>query len=181
MHVISKDNPAFYFTAVAKDRLPVFQTDKIKFIVCEAIAEAKKSGGFALYAYVIMPDHLHLITDSFLKPSETLRYLNGIISHRVLGYLKENNFRSSLEKLRQEDKKRNYKYSLWNHHNNTFSITNEGTMMQKVNYIHQNPVEANLAKKAEDYFFSSARFWRGCPREDESLEVDLKKIKWRRS
>lgn len=181
MHVISKDNPAYYFTTVAKDRLPVFQTGKIKFIVCEAISEAKKSGGFALYAYVVMPDHLHLITDSFLKPSNTLRYLNGIVSRRVIDYLKKNNFQSSLEKLRQEAKKRNYKYSLWEHHNNTFSITNEATMMQKVNYIHQNPVKANLAETAENYLFSSARIWRGCPREDEPLEVDLKKIKWRKS
>ncbi len=180
MHIISIDNPAFYFTSVAKDRLPVFQTDKIKFLTCEAIAEAKKSSGFALYAYVIMPDHFHSITDSFLDSSDTLRYLNGIISRRIINYLKENDYQSSLIKLRQEDKKRNYKYSLWEHHNNTFSITGETTLMQKVNYIHQNPVRAGLVERAEEYLFSSARIWRGCPREDEPLEVDLKNIKWRR-
>ena len=59
MHIISKDNPAFYITAVAKDRLPVFRTDAIKLITCNALDEARKSAGFAIYAYVIMPDHLH--------------------------------------------------------------------------------------------------------------------------
>jgi REP element-mobilizing transposase RayT len=64
MHTISRDDPAFYITAVAKNRLPVFRTDAIKAITCNALAEARKSAGFSIYAYVIMPDHLHAITDS---------------------------------------------------------------------------------------------------------------------
>ena len=30
MDIISRDNPCFYLTSVAKDRLPVFRTDEIK-------------------------------------------------------------------------------------------------------------------------------------------------------
>ena len=59
MHVISRDSPCFYLTSVAKNRLPVFRTDEMKTITCAALGEARKSGGFALYAYVIMVDHLH--------------------------------------------------------------------------------------------------------------------------
>jgi REP element-mobilizing transposase RayT len=72
MHTISRDTPALYLTAVARDRLPVFRTDTIKLITCAALDEARKSGGFAIYSYVIMPDHLHAITDSVLKPSKVL-------------------------------------------------------------------------------------------------------------
>ena len=68
MHTISRDTPALYITAVAKDRLPVFRTDAIKVITCNALDEARKSGGFSIYAYVIMPDHLHAITDSIANP-----------------------------------------------------------------------------------------------------------------
>jgi len=53
--------------------------------------------------------------------------------------------------------------------------------MQKVNYIHQNPVRAGLVERAEDYRWSSARHWLKCPRDDEPLRVDLDKIAWRRS
>jgi REP element-mobilizing transposase RayT len=56
MHVISRDSPCYFLTSVAKDRLPVFQTEEIKEIACKALDEARKSGKFALYAYVIMPD-----------------------------------------------------------------------------------------------------------------------------
>ena len=126
-----------------------------------------------------MPDHLQLITDGARQISDVLRYTNGITAKRVIDYLKENNFTSSLLKLRQETKSRNYKHSLFEHHPNAFAITSEATFMQKVNYIHQNPVRAGLVEKAEDYKFSSVRIWRGNPLTDEPLKVDADKIKWR--
>src|SRR4051794_28887573 len=100
MFTISKDSQALYITAVAKDRLPVFQTDAIKTITCQAIDEARTSCGFLLFAYVIMPDHMHLLADSPRKPSEVLRYIKGTIAHRVIERPKEKNYESSLEKLR---------------------------------------------------------------------------------
>ena len=48
---------------------------------------ARRSAGFALFAYVIMPEHLHVLADGILQASETLRYINGILSRRVIGYL----------------------------------------------------------------------------------------------
>lgn len=132
MHIISRDDPAFYITAVAKDRLPIFRTSAIKIITCNALDEVLKSAGFSIYAYVIMPDHLHLITDSSRKPSETLRYINGIISRRVIDHLKEHRHNASLQKLRHETKDRGYRYSLWDHHSNVFSIYSEDMFMQLI-------------------------------------------------
>jgi putative transposase len=180
MHIISRDEPAFYITAVAKDRLPIFRTDAIKVITCNALDEARKSARFSIYAYVIMPDHLHVITDSHRKPSETLRYINGIISRRVIDHLKAHGHNASLQKLRHETKERGYRYSLWDHHSNVFSIYSEDTLMQKVNYIHQNPVRAGLVRNAEDYRWSSVRCWKHCPLKDEPLMVDIDRIAWRR-
>jgi len=176
---ISRDSPCYYLTSVAKDRLPIFQTDRIKEIVCRAFGEARNSAGILIFAYVVMPDHVHLITDGSRKPSDVLRFLNGISARRVIGYLKEKDFQSSLDKLRQEIKPRQYKHSLWEHHSDAFLLTSEATFMQKVNYIHQNPVRAGLAERAEDYLFSSTRIWRKLPLENEPLKVDVDKIDWR--
>ena len=176
---ISKDNPCLFITAVAKDRLPVFRTDAIKTITCNAINEARLSCGFLLFAYVIMPDHLHLITDSPRKPSTVLQFIKGIVSRRVLGYLKEMNYETSLRKLEHLDWKRNHRYSLWQHDSDVFSVISESTFMQKVNYIHQNPVRAKLVERAADYLWSSSRFWQKRPSEKEPLSVDLNKIVWR--
>ena len=51
--------------------------------------------------------------------------------------------------------------------------------MQKVNYIHQNPVRAGLTECAQDYRWSSARIWQGRPFEDEPLLMDNNLIYWR--
>lgn len=54
---ISRTTPCYYLTSVAKDRLPVFPTDKVRQIVCDAFDEARRSGGIMIFAYVIMIDH----------------------------------------------------------------------------------------------------------------------------
>jgi len=178
---ISRDNPCFYLTAVTKDRLPVFRTDALKAVACVAFDEARKSGGFALFAYVIMPDHIHVITDGARQPSDLLRFLKGIASRRIIDHLKERGFDRSLEKLRQERKSRQYQYSLWQHHSNVLLLTSEKTFMQRVHYLHQNPVRAGLVERAEQYRWSSVRCWNRSTAEDEPLLVDLEKIHWRKA
>ena len=179
MHVISRDSPCYFLTSVAKDRLMVFRTDAIKDIVCKALDESRKSAKFALYAYVIMPDHLHVVTDSARSSEDTLRFINGIISHRVITYLKEKRYESSLQKLRQATKRRGYKHSLWDHHPNVRLLFTEKMLMERVHYIHENPVRAGLVERAEDYRYSSVRCWNQEPREDEPLLMDIENIKWR--
>ncbi|HMJ07528.1 MAG TPA: transposase [Pyrinomonadaceae bacterium] len=176
---ISRDTPCYYLTSVTKDRLPIFQTDKVKKIVADALDEARRSARILIFAYVIMPDHTHIITDGSRSISEVLRYMNGISAKRVIDYLKENNYETSLGKLRQEQKERGYKHSVWQHHPDAFRLTAEETFMQKVNYIHQNPVRAGLSGRAENYLYSSARIWRNAALENEPLEMDWKQIAWR--
>ena len=179
MVMISRDAPCLYLTAVTKDRLPVFRTDMLKAIACQALDEARRSSGFALFAYVIMPDHLHVLTDSARQPSDVLRFIKGITSRRVIDYLKEHSYKSSLEKPRHEKQKRQYTYSLWQHHSNVMLITSEAVLMQKVHYTHQNPVRAGLVESAEEYCWSSVRWWNHRIVEDEPLKMDVEQIKWR--
>ena len=179
MFTISRTTPAYYLTSVTHNRLPIFQTDKVKEVVCKALDEARKSGGFLIFAYVIMPDHIHLITDNAKSHSDTLRYTNGVTAKRVLDYLKENGYESSLSKLRIQVREREHKHSVFQHHPNAFEIYGEEKMMEKVNYIHLNPVRAGLVKLPDDYRFSSSRQWSGRAIEDEPLWTDNKMIKWR--
>ena len=181
MHIISRDSPCYYLTSVTKSRLTVFAKHAMKTILCQALDEARKSGGFALYAYVIMPDHMHLITDSHLTTSETLRFVNGITSRRIIDYLKAANFKTSLQKLRRESGTRKYSYSLWDHHANARLLLTEDMVMQRVTYTHQNPVRGELAAHPTEYRWSSVRCWNQSPLNDEPLLMDLDRIRWRRS
>lgn len=179
MFQISRDNPAFYLTSVANQRLPVFRTDKVKQVVADAFNEARSSGGIMIFAYVIMPDHTHLLTDNTRKMADVLRFMNGISARRAIDYLKTNGYESSLAKLRIQERKDRQKYSLYEHHPNAMRITGEEAFMQKVNYIHLNPVRAGLVSHPDDYLYSSARQWHRRALDNEPLVVDLKDIKWR--
>jgi putative transposase len=174
-----RDSPCYYLTSVTKDRLAVFRTDEIKLVTCAALNEARQSGKFALYAYVIMPDHIHVITDSVLQPSKTLRFINGITSRRIIDYLKKHDYQSSLTKLRHEIRPRHYSHSLWDHHPNVRLLLSEKMLMERVHYSHQNPMRAGLVADAEAYRWSSVRCWNRRMREDEPLLMDLDRIGWR--
>jgi REP element-mobilizing transposase RayT len=177
--LISQDSPVLYITVVTKNRLPVFRTEQMKEILCRAIDEARKSGDFLLFAYVIMIDHLHVLTSRPSTTSDVLRVLKGITARRIIDHLKVNNYLTSLAKLQHQQRERNYKYSLWQTEKNVLPIFSEQMFMQKVNYIHLNPVRAGLVERAIDYRWSSARIWQGCPLEDEPLMVDKDLIYWR--
>jgi len=128
-----------------------------------------------------MPDHVHVITNSALPPSKTLHFINGITGRRVIDYLKEKDYISSLAKLRHEVRPRRYAHSLWDHHPNVRLLLNESMLIERVNYTHQNPVRAGLISHPEDYRWSSVRCWNRKPLEDEPVLMDLQQIQWRRS
>ena len=176
---ISIDTPVYFFTSVAHNRLPIFQTNKLKQIACDAFDEARSSADLLIFAYVIMPDHYHILVGGDREPSDALRYLNGISAKRVLDHLKEN-AKASLQKLKMFEKKRGYKHSVWEHHPDTFLVTSESTFMQKVDYIHQNPVKAGLIAHPDQYIYSSSRIWNRRPLENEPLRMDIDEINWRR-
>jgi putative transposase len=180
MPTINKDAPCLFITTVARNRLPVFRTDAVKAVVAAALDESRRSGGFAIFAYVIMPEHLHALADGTRQASECLRYMNGILSRRVIDYLKVGGFKASLEKLRGALQGRGHQYSVVDHHSNALPVFSDRFFMQKVNYIHQNPVRAGLVARVEDYRWSSARCWLRREAADEPLSMDLKKMEWRR-
>lgn len=94
-----------------------------------------------------------------------------------LDYLKANDFQTSLTKLRIQVRDRQHKHSVFQHHPNAFEIYGEDTFMQKVNYIHQNPVRAGLCQSADDYVFSSSRLWNKTGLENEPFITEHDKIK----
>jgi len=179
MFQISRDNPAYYLTSVTHDRLPIFRKDEIKRVVTDAFDEARRSAGFLIFAYVIMPDHTHILTDNARDMKDVLRFINGISAKRVIDHLKNNGFESSIAKLRIQERENKHKHSVYEHHPNALRVTGEDAFMQKVNYIHLNPVRAGLVERPDEYLYSSARQWHRRAADDEPLIVDLDKIRWR--
>ncbi len=91
----------------------------------------RKSCGFLLFAYVFMPDHLHLLTDAPKEPSLVLQYIKGIVARRVIDHLKAPKYVSSLQKLSHVDWKRNHRYSLCQHDSDIFTVNSESSLWKK--------------------------------------------------
>jgi hypothetical protein len=111
--------------------------------------------------------------------AEILRHLNGISAKRIIDHLKMLNFASSLAKLRVQQRDRQHKHSVYQHHPNALRLTGEQALMQKVNYIHLNPVRAGLVEHPDDYLYSSSRQWHRRGLEKEPLMTDQAKMRWR--
>ena len=96
---LSRDSQALFITIVTHHRLPVFRTDAMKAVLCGAIDEARKSAGFLLFAYVIMVDHLHLLTGRPTTTSDVLRVLKRLTARIVIDHVKAKNYSSSLTQI----------------------------------------------------------------------------------
>ncbi len=62
-----------------------------------------------------------------------------------------------LEHLKVGGKDR--KYQFWERNSLSIDLYSEAVFMQKLGYIHSNPVKAGLCNLAENYKYSSARFY----------------------
>ncbi len=62
-----------------------------------------------------------------------------------------------------EHLKRNQTYKVWQNGNHAEVIYSNRFFDQKLNYIHQNPVEEMIVTNAEDYLFNSARNYAELP------------------
>lgn len=175
---VNRDTPAYYLTAVTKDRLPVFRTATIAKIVCSALNDARRSGGFLIFAYVVMLDHLHLVTDSSVKASQIHRFVNGNIARQVIDHLKSEGHNDALKKLAAVGRRDGSEYSLWNHNPDTRLLWTDQMLWQRIQYTHLNPVRAGLCDHPDDWPWSSARIIHRRTRENEPLDVDFGRIEW---
>ena len=60
-------------------------------------------------------------------------------------------------KAQAEKNSHNVNYQFRRQDNQPKELYSPAFTVQKLNYIHNNPVEAGLVEKAEDYLYSSAR------------------------
>jgi REP element-mobilizing transposase RayT len=93
---------------------------------------------YVLDAYVIMPDHVHLL----------LRPLPGWTLGKILQSLKGFTAKESNRLLGR-------KGPFWQDERFDHLVRNDGDWLDKFEYIHNNPVSAGLVEKPQDYPFSS--------------------------
>jgi REP element-mobilizing transposase RayT len=130
---------AYFITTRLLGTGKIFCDFKLAQIVMDGILHGRSEEWYYLYAFVVMPDHMHIeLTPRSKAVPEIMKVLKGFSS-------------------RQINKTTLKTGSLWQAGYMDFPIYQREIAWQKVNYIEENPVRAGLVNNAIDYPFSSAR------------------------
>lgn len=149
-----------FFTAVCKNWLPLLQDDGAKQIIIEALKFRTTTGQFKICAFVIMPNHIHLIwrMAAHLKREDVQRDLLKFTARALLLYL-EKQKSALVHKLTTDaaDRAR----QVWKRDSMSIDLYSDKFFQQKLNYIHANPCQPKwlLAQHPLDYVYSSASFY----------------------
>jgi putative transposase len=154
----STDYHLQFFTATIIGWKKLLHLDKYKLIIVDALTHLVEENKVQVFGYVIMENHLHLIWQ--MKNSNSREK----VQHSFLSYTAKQ-FKSILHvenpdflnefKVSSKDRK----YQFWQRDSLSIDLYTRNVFLQKLGYIHQNPVKAGLCKYAEEYRFSSARFY----------------------
>jgi putative transposase len=151
-------------------KLPLLSSDKERLIVLEAIDTAREKLQFELWAYVIMPTHVHLLILPLNEQTTVARILHAI---------KRSSAQDILSMWKQEDNPlltqvriNSSSFRIWMPGGGyDRNMTTPQATQASIDYIHSNPVVRHLAPNALEWPWSSARAYAGLP--DSKIKVDF--------
>ena len=173
------DNSYVHFiTTNTYENRPYFRNEEFCRVLLGEVEFYSRKFGFTLTGYVIMPAHLHLLlwwdTEERLEltVSKIMQGIKGTAARRIIDLMIVNELeqmlrptnirRKQIPSLMQENiksHKRNLRNRLWQPGFHDFNIYSEEKLLEKLDYIHYNPVKAGMVVSPGDYKWSSFRFY----------------------
>jgi putative transposase len=124
----------YFVTSVTSGRRRLFQVAGNAELLIKTLQVYRHQGHYKLHAFVVMPDHIHLL----LTPQ-------GVAIERAMGFIK-GGFSRRLES----------KLAVWQRGFTDHRVRDADDFQTRREYIHQNPVRAHMVDLAEKYVYSSA-------------------------
>jgi putative transposase len=155
---------AHFLTYSCQQRLPLLNSDRTRGWVIEALDNARQKCDFDLWAYVLMPEHVHILIrprQPAYQMSHILAALKRPVSTKAKEYLVETNNQQWLEKLTvREGQQETFRF--WQPGGGyDANEWEDRAVLETIEYIHANPVRRGLAETPIGWPWSSARFWAG--------------------
>lgn len=138
----------------------VLENNLYKEIVMDSLRFLVQDNRIILYSFVIMPNHIHLIWE--IKENHILQNVQRdflkFTAQKIRFKMKDNEDKL-LDNLVVNASDRIVQ--IWERNGFSFMLNNSKTIMQKMNYIHNNPVREKwkLAENPEEYYYSSAGYY----------------------
>ncbi len=149
-----------YVTGNFINRLPVFTEPACCRIFLQELKAFNLTWPSKLIAYVLMPDHFHLICN---PPDGLIREFARDLKSRAAKAIVRTSTRFEFPETEEGRQ-------VWQESFKAVPLWSARFIWQKINYIHNNPLKAGWVKSAKDYYWSSFRSF--YLQDNEPLAVD---------
>ncbi|MBL7943797.1 MAG: transposase [Flavobacteriales bacterium] len=133
--------------------------DSLNYCICHK--------GLKVYSWVLMTNHAHLVIGTEGEKMEfILRDLKKFTATRIFELISNGGFESRdwirpMMEFEGRKNPNNKVFQFWQHTNHPIELWKDEMIIQRINYIHQNPVRAGFVSKAEDWLYGSAKDYIG--------------------
>jgi REP element-mobilizing transposase RayT len=151
----------YYITASIVGWKPLFPEIEYAEIALNSFAWLRGKKRMSLFAFVLMPTHLHTIVLPINRSIGNLLLTFGsFTAHKILKKLQEENRKDLLDFFHAHRRDKSIEHSIWQDIQ-AKNIYTEKFLFQKMEYIHQNPVakDWNLVQDRAEYRYSSACYY----------------------
>ena len=153
--------------------MPLLSKDRTRQWFIEALDKARNKLHFKLWAYVIMPEHVHVLLLPLAPGAEIAPILKAVkqsVSRKAIAHLRAN-APEWLERLKVTRPTGRVEHRFWQQGGGyDRNINNPATARKVIEYIHNNPVRRGLVDTPTEWEWSSARWYAG--ETDVKLRID---------
>lgn len=175
---ISEKEGAYFLTFQIVGWVDIFTRKVYRDIVIDSFKFCQTNKALNLFAYVIMSNHVHLIAQSgngdlsgFIRDFKSFTGKQFKIEIDQLTESRRDWMKMVFEFHAKFKKKQDFQF--WTHENHAEPIYSQKFIVQKINYIHNNPVKSGLVTRPEDYLYSSARNYADMDALIDVIRLDL--------
>ena len=153
-------NKVHFLTFTTIEWIDIFTKPEYFDLIINTFKYCQKNQGLLLYGFVIMTNHLHCMVSA--KESCSLEDIAASFKKFTTFQIKkllEKDNRKYISALIKSSfvKKKNTAFQIWQRENYPEMIESEKFFLQKLDYIHNNPVKKCYVAKSENWLYSSAR------------------------
>ncbi len=156
----------YFYTETIYDFKHLLKDDALKMVCINSWKYLTDHNLVKIYGYVIMPNHIHLLW-KMLQPNGKESPAGSFAKFTAHQFKKILSAQNPALLEQYSSSKADRKYQFWKRDPLAIALTNEKNLLQKLEYIHNNPVKEKwqLANLPENYRWSSAGFYNGRPDE----------------
>ena len=145
-----------FITCSCYQRAPLLATAHRRDLYLAILEQTRQRYGFVVVGYVVMPEHFHLLISEPEKgtPSTVMQVVKQRFAHRMLSQLRRAHRPGQLSLWDTEAVAAAH---VWQRRFYAFNVWSEHKRIEKLRYMHRNPVSRGLVAEPEQWRWSSYR------------------------